>query len=209
MTKTTLWDASEVCLVLIDYQDEMFSKIKSATSEAIELNIKLLINAATSLKIPIVLSTVGVKMGVNKASRDSIKNLLKDLPVYDRSSMNAWEDEEFKKAVLATGKKRIVMCGLWTEICLAFPVVDALSEGFEVCIPVDAVGGMSTLAHETAITRMVSKGAVPNTSFALVTEFFRDWQSSAASLIRPLIVQHYHDLKRGTYTAQENSISLS
>lgn len=195
MTKTTLWDASDVCLVLIDYQDEMFSKVTSSSSEAVELNVSLITKAAKALNIPIILSTVGVDMGVNKPTRTSISNLIQQEAI-DRTSMNAWEDNNFRKAVEATGKKRIIFCALWTEICLAFPVLDAMADGYEVCIPVDAVGGVSEVAHNTAIERMVQKGAIPNTSFALIAEFFRDWKNERANLIRPLIVQHYQDIKR-------------
>lgn len=193
MASTSLWDSSQVALILIDYQEEMFHKITSSDPSEVDLNVKLLIKAATALKIPIILSTVGVQMGVNQPTRESIKELLPDVIEIDRSSMNAWEDPGFKAAVKATGKKHLIFCALWTEICLAFPVIDALEDGFYTCIPVDAVGGLSHLAHETAIMRMVHAGCVPNTSLALITEFFRDWKDQRATDIRPLMVQHFKD----------------
>lgn len=193
MSTTSLWDSSQVALILIDYQEEMFRKITSSDPTEVDLNVKLLINAANELKIPIILSTVGVKMGVNQPTRESIKELLPDHIEIDRTSMNAWEDHDFRAAVKATGKKHLVFCALWTEICLAFPVIDALEDGYYTCIPVDAVGGLSQVAHDTAIMRMVHAGCVPNTSLALITEFFRDWKDQRATAIRPLMVQHFKD----------------
>lgn len=203
MITTSLWDSSEVALILIDYQEEMFSKIKSSDPSEVDLNVKLLIKAATALNIPIILSTVGVKMGVNQPTRESIKELLPNIIEIDRSSMNAWEDHAFKAAVKATGKKHLVFCALWTEICLAFPVIDALEDGYFVCVPVDAVGGLSDIAHETAVQRMVHAGSVLNTSLALITEFFRDWKDQRATVIRPLIVQHLKDAKHETGPTSE------
>jgi hypothetical protein len=118
-------------------------------------------------------SSVGVEMGVNQPTRPSILNELPGIEVIDRSSMNAWEDERFLEAVKA-GRKRLIIGALYTEICLAFPVVDAMADGYEVTFVVDAVGGLSQLAHRTAIERLAHAGAVPNTSLALVTELFRE-----------------------------------
>lgn len=184
-----VWNHDEVALLLIDYQPEMFTNIRSETGpDLIDLNARFLIRVASALEIPVVLSTVGVEMGVNEPTRASIAAELPDATVIDRSGMNAWEDEAFVRAVKATGKRRLVFCALYTEICLAYPVVDALKEGFEVTIVADAVGGLSQVAHATAIDRMVHAGAIPNTALALGTEFFRDWKSAQAEKVRPLIV---------------------
>lgn len=195
MITTNLWDSSEVALILIDYQEEMINKIRSKSPSEVDLNIKLLIKAATSLKIPVILSTLGVEMGLNEPTRESIKELLPDVIEIDRTSMNAWKDEEFKTAVEDTGKKNLIFCGIWTEMSLTFAVIDALEEGYFTCIPVDAVGGLSKIAHETAIMRMVHAGTVPNTSLALITEFFRDWKDQRGTLIRPLMEQHLKETK--------------
>lgn len=193
MKKTSLLDSSEAALILIDYQEEMFSKIRSSDPNEVDMNVKLLVKAAKALKVPIIFSTVGVEMGVNQSTRKSLRDLAPDIKEIDRSSMNAWEDEHFRGAVKATGKKRLIFCALWTEICLAFPVVDALRDDYEVVIPVDAVGGLSHVSHNTAVDRMVQAGAIPNTSLAVMTEFFRDWKDQRASLIRPLMVQYFQD----------------
>ena len=192
-----VWKYEESVLVLIDYQKEMFDGVRSeTTAEVIDLNVRLLIKAAKAFGIPIVLSTVGVEMGVNHPTRQSIVD---EMPagsrVIDRSSMNAWEDAAFHDAVKATGRKRVIFGALYTEICLAFPVVDALKEGYEATFIVDAVGGLSQLAHRTAIERLTAAGAVPNTALALVTELFRDWKSPVAGKAREIVKGYLVDVQ--------------
>ena len=183
-----VWTSEQVALVLIDYQKEMFENIRSETTpDQVELNVRLLIKAAKAFDIPVVLSTVGVEMGVNGPTRKSIQDELPGVEVIDRTSMDAWEDAAFRAAVKKTGRKRLVFGALYTEICLAFPVVDALRDGYEAMFVVDAVGGMSQLAHRTAIERLTAAGAIPNTSLALVTELFRDWKSPVADKAREIV----------------------
>lgn len=183
-----VWTSEQVALVLIDYQKEMFENIRSeTTADQVELNVRLLIKAAKAFDIPVVLSTVGVEMGVNGPTRKSIQDELPGVTVIDRSSMDAWEDAPFRAAVEKTGRKRLIFGALYTEICLAFPVVDAMRDGYEAMFVVDAVGGMSQLAHRTAIERLTAAGAIPNTSLALVTELFRDWKSPIADKAREIV----------------------
>ena len=198
-TSSGVWKHEDAALLLIDYQKEMFDTVRSETpAELIDLNVRLLIKAAKAFDIPVVLSTVGVEMGVNHPTRQSILDELPGIKVIDRSSMNAWEDKPFRDAVKKTGRKRLIFGALYTEICLAFPVVEALTEGYDVTFVVDAVGGLSQLAHRTAIERLAHAGAVPNTSLALVTEFFRDWKSPVASKARDIIKPYLAEVqKRG------------
>ncbi len=192
-----VWKHEESALVLIDYQKEMFDSVRSETSaELIDLNVRLLIKAAKAFDMPIVLSTVGVEMGVNQPTRQSILDELPGVQVIDRSSMNAWEDKAFLDAVKNTGRKRLIFGALYTEICLAFPVVDALKDGYEAAFIVDAVGGMSQLAHRTAIERLTAAGAVPSTSLAMVTELFRDWKSPVAGKAREIVKAYLADVKK-------------
>jgi nicotinamidase-related amidase len=183
-----VWRYEDAALVLIDYQKEMFDQIRSETpAELVDLNTRLLIKGAKAFGMPVILSTVGVQMGVNGPTRDSLLAELPGVEPIDRSSMNAWEDAAFLQAVKRTGRKRLIFGALYTEICLAFPVVEAMKDGYEVTYVVDAVGGMSQLAHRTAIDRLAHAGAVPNTALALVTELFRDWKSPVASKAREII----------------------
>jgi nicotinamidase-related amidase len=171
--------------------------VRSETSaELIDLNVRLLIKAAKAFNMPIVLSTVGVEMGVNHPTRQSILDELPGIQVIDRSSMNAWEDKAFLEAVKKTGRKRLIFGALYTEICLAFPVVEALKDGYDATFVVDAVGGLSQLSHRTAIERLTAAGAVPNTALALVTELFRDWKSPMAGKAREIVKAYLADVQK-------------
>jgi len=198
MTKSQgVWKHEDAALILIDYQKEMFEGVRSETpAELIDLNVRLLIKAAKAFNMPVILSTVGVEMGVNHPTRQSILDELPGIHVIDRSSMNAWEDEPFREAVRQTGRRQLIFGALYTEICLAFPVVEALKDGYEVTFVVDAVGGLSQLAHRTAIERLAHAGAVPNTSLALVTELFRDWKSPVADKAREILKGYAADLQK-------------
>ena len=192
-----VWRYEDVALVLIDYQKEMFDKIRSETgADLVDLNVRLLIKAAKGFDIPVVLSTVGVELKVNSPTRGSILAELPGAQPIDRSSMNAWEDRAFHEAVKKTGRKRLIVCGLYSEICLAFPVVEALKEGYDVAFVVDAVGGLSQLAHRTAIERLIQAGAAPHTALALVSEMFRDWKSPAGSIGREIIQWYIPELRK-------------
>ena len=135
-------------------------------------------------------------MGVNGPTRASVLAELPGIEVIDRSSMNAWEDRAFHEAVKKTGRKRLIFGALYTEICLAYPVVEALKEGYDATFVADAVGGMSQLAHRTAIERLSHAGAVPNTALALVTELFRDWKSPVADKAREIIKWYLAELQK-------------
>jgi nicotinamidase-related amidase len=171
-----VWTADDCALLLIDYQNEMFEVIRSETSaELAELNVRLLAKTAKAFGVPIVLSTVGVGYGLNGPTLPSIAAELDGIEPIDRTSMNAFEDEAFRKAVEATGRKRLIIGGLHTEICLTFATVQALKDGYDVLYVTDAVGGRSQVAHRTGIERLAHAGAVPTTALAVVTELFRDW----------------------------------
>lgn len=187
-----IWDASECALILIDYQPEMFRSVRSSDHKLIELNVRTLAKGAKAFGMPIVLSTVGVKMGVNKATIETLRKDLQEVAEIDRTSMNAWEDVAFLNAVKATGRKKLVFGALWTEICLVYPVIEALHAGYEVSFVADAVGGQSKVEHETAIQRLIQAGAVPNTTCAMVAEWFRDWKSPAATKGREVLVGMWH-----------------
>ena len=134
-----VWKAEDCALVLIDYQNEMFEVIRSETSaDLVELNVRLLAKTAKAFGMPIVLSTVGVGYGFNGPTLPSILSELDGIEPIDRSSMNAFEDDAFRAAVEATGRKRLIIAGLHTEICLTFASVAALKAGYEVMYVTDA-----------------------------------------------------------------------
>lgn len=204
-TRRGTWDSKDCALILIDYQPEMFRQVRSMDSRTVETHVGALAKAASAFGIPIVLSTVGVQMGVNQPTIASLKNILSGVDEIDRSSMNAWEDANFQNAVRSTGRSRLVMCGLWTEICLAFPAIDALKEGYDVSFVADAVGGQSKEEHDLAVSRLVQAGAVPNTTIAMIAEWFHDWKSPLATRGREILVSIWRDRavgRRETLQAQ-------
>jgi nicotinamidase-related amidase len=162
-------------LIIIDYQPPQLFDIVSMDRYIMVQNVVATIKLAKLFKIPIVVSTVGVSSGRNETTVSPIGHVTKDLPSYDRTTINAWEDKEFLAAVKATGRNKLIVCALWTEACLLFPALDALKEGYEVYPVVDAVGGTSTAAHETALRRMEKAGAQLTTVMSLVCELQRDW----------------------------------
>jgi nicotinamidase-related amidase len=176
-----VWTADDCALVLIDYQKEMFEVIRSETSaDLVELHVRLLAKTAKAFELPIVLSTVGVGYGFNGPTLPSVLSELDGIEPIDRTSMNAFEDQAFREAVEATGRKRLIIGGLHTEICLTFATVQALKDGYEVLYATDAVGGRSQIAHRTGIERLAHAGAVPTTALAVTTELFRDWAGPLA-----------------------------
>lgn len=174
--KSPVWDHNDVALLLIDYQPEMFGYIKSSDPKRVELNVRALAHLAKEFNVPVVLSTVSVYNKINKPTIDSLKADLPGLKELDRSSMDAFDDKAFVDAVKATGKKRLIICGLFTEICLAYAVVEAKAAGYEVMFIEDAVGGISKNNHDIAVQRMIQAGAIPNTVNGLSAELFRDWK---------------------------------
>lgn len=162
-------------LVIIDYQPIQVLSINSMDKEKLIQNMVVVALMAEVYKLPVILSTVNVASGVNKDTIPALKEALGDIPSYDRTSINAWEDKDFYQAVKATGRKKLLMTALWTEACLSFPTMDALAEGFDVYPIVDAVGGTSVLAHETALRRMEQAGAKLTTIAQVACELQRDW----------------------------------
>ena len=190
-----VWTDGDSALVLIDYQKEMFEVIRSETSaDLVELHVRLLARAAKGFDMPIVLSTVGVGYGFNGPTLPSIQSELDGIQPIDRTSMNAFEDEAFREAVEATGRKRLIIGGLHTEICLTFAAVQALKDGYEVLYVTDAVGGRSQSAHRTGIQRLAHAGAVPTTALAVVTELFRDWASPLAGAAQKVIYWYFNEV---------------
>jgi nicotinamidase-related amidase len=165
-------------LVIIDVQPIQVSSVASMDRRALVENITAVARAATLFKLPIVLSTVNVGSGRNKPTIQQVVEVLGDVRPIDRTSMNSWEDVELVAAVKATGRKKLIMIALWTEVCLAFPALDAMRAGYEVYPVVDAVGGTSLEAHRAAISRMVQAGAQPITWASLLCELQRDWARS-------------------------------
>jgi len=162
-------------LVVIDYQPSQIRAVGSMDTELLVRNIVTVARLAKTYRLPIVLSTVNVAANGQPPTIPQLKEVLSDDVEIDRTQINAWEDVEFRQAVEATGRKKLIMTALWTEVCLAFPSLDAPRDGYEVYPVVDAVGGTSLEAHRAGLERIVQAGAQPISWVSLACELQRDW----------------------------------
>ena len=162
-------------LLIIDYQPNQLSAVASTDHLTVVANIVAVAKVAKLYGLPILLSTVNVKNLGSPPTFRQLAEVLEGIEAFDRTSINAWEDEEFVAAVKAAARKKLIMTGLWTEACLTFPALDALREGYEVYPVVDAVGGTSVEAHRAGLERLVQAGAQPTSVVQLMCELQRDW----------------------------------
>src|SRR5579864_6015753 len=162
-------------LVIIDYQPLQVNSIASMDRNLLVNHIVAVAKTGIGFRLPIVHSTVNVKTGWNKPPIAPLRKVLEEYPTYDRTSINAWEDVEFRKAVEGTKRKKIIMTALWTEACLQFPSLDMLKEGYEIYVVADAVGGTSPEAHEMALRRIQQAGGRTTSVTGLICELQRDW----------------------------------
>jgi nicotinamidase-related amidase len=162
-------------LAVIDYQPSQFAAVNSIDRDLLLENIVSTVKTAKAFDLPIIHSTINVATGRGKPTVLELAELLEDNAPIDRTSTNAWEDADFLAAVRATGRRKLILCALWTEICMAFPALDAMREGYDVYPVVDAIGGTSEEAHRIGIERVVQAGAQPVTWVALAVELQRDW----------------------------------
>jgi nicotinamidase-related amidase len=161
-------------LVVIDYQPSQVETVTSMDRELLVDNIVSIARLARTFDLPVVLSTVNVANG-QQPTIPELKAVLSDSVELDRTVINAWEDPAFRRAVEATGRRKLIMTALWTEVCLAFLALDALRDGFEVFPVVDAVGGTSPEAHRSGLERIGQAGAQPISWVSLACELQRDW----------------------------------
>jgi nicotinamidase-related amidase len=166
-------------LVIIDYQAELISAVRSIDQDLLTNNVVALAKTARAFDVPVVLSTVGVAIGANTPTVDAVQSVLPDVEPLDRTTLNGWEDLEFREAVTALGRPKLLMTGLWTGGCPAFTTLDALRAGLEVYAVSDAMGETSLDAHERAMQRMIKAGADPITWEVILGELQRDYQREA------------------------------
>ena len=166
-------------VVIIDFQPVQVSSIASRDKRQLVANITALARIARLYALPTVLSSVNVATGRNQPTIHQLTEVLGHIPVIDRTSINAWEDQDFVSAVKATGRKKLIMAALWTEVCLVHPALDAIADGFEVYPVVDACAGTSLEAHNAALDRLRQAGAKPTSWVQLICELQRDWNREA------------------------------
>jgi nicotinamidase-related amidase len=177
MKETTirgLLNPQNCAVIFIDHQPQMNFGVANIDRQTLVNNTLLLAKAAKIFKVPTVLTTVEA-VSFSGYMLPQLLDLFPGLEPIERSSMNSWEDAKFVTAVEKTGRKKLVMAALWTEVCLAFPAITALEAGYEVYAVEDASGATSVTAHNAAMRRIEQAGAVPVTALQVLLEFQRDW----------------------------------
>jgi nicotinamidase-related amidase len=160
--------------LLIDYQPSQLAGVHSM-DRSLLLKNAVSVRTIKTFGIPVVHSTINVATGRGQPTLPELADLLSGDKPLDRTSTNSWEDIEFLQAVRATGRRKLILCALWTEICMAFTALDALREGYEVYPVVDAIGGTSPEAHRAGLDRVLQAGGQPVSWVSLAVELQRDW----------------------------------
>lgn len=171
---TELLNPKNSVIAFIDHQPQMLFGVEGADRQALVNNVVALAKTARVFEVPVVLTSVETK-SFSGNLWPPLVGVFPEEKIVERSSMNSWEDKGFVDAVKATGRKKLVIAGLWTEVCVAFPALSALKDGYEVYVVVDASAGGNAVAHETAVRRMVQAGVIPVTWQQVLLEFQRDW----------------------------------
>jgi nicotinamidase-related amidase len=170
-----LLTAENCALVFIDHQPQMaFGVSNQIDRQLLVNNVLLLAKGAKEFGVPTILTTVETD-AFSGPMWPQLLDVFPDQQPIERTGMNSWDTAAFREAVKATGKKNIIMSGLWTEVCIAWPTLNMLNEGYNIYVVEDACGGTSQAAHEAALSRMVQAGAVRMTTVGTVLEFQRDW----------------------------------
>jgi nicotinamidase-related amidase len=161
--------------LIVDYQPSQLGAVRSMDHDLLLKNAVSTVRTIKTFGVPVVHSTVNVASGRGKPTLPELADLLTDDKPLDRTTTNSWEDIEFVQAVHATGRRKLILCALWTEICMAFTALDALREGYEVYPVVDAIGGTSPEAHRAGLDRVIQAGGQPVSWVSLAVELQRDW----------------------------------
>jgi nicotinamidase-related amidase len=173
----TLLNPADHLLIMIDFQSQMAFATRSIDAVTLRNNAALVANSARIFDVSVLPTTVAEK-SFSGPMFDEIKTAFPKAKFFDRTSMNTWEDKAVIEEVNRIGKGRIVLCGLWTSVCIVGPALSAIDQGFEVYVITDACGDVSDEAHQRAIDRMMQAGARPMTSLQYLLELQRDWARS-------------------------------
>lgn len=169
-----LLDPENCTVIFIDHQPQMTFGVQNIDRQALVNNTLVLAKAAKIFNVPVILTTVETE-SFSGNMWPQITELFPGNTPIERTSMNSWEDKKFVAAVEKTGRKKLVIAALWTEVCLAFPAIQAMQAGYEVYAVEDASGGTSEVAHRAAMDRVMQAGAVPVTAIQVLLELQRDW----------------------------------
>ncbi|MEU5810614.1 MULTISPECIES: hydrolase [unclassified Streptomyces] len=197
-----LLTADNSVMLFVDHQPQMFFGTGSGDRAAIINSTVGLAKAARAFDVPVVLTTVAAE-SFSGPLLPQLADVFPGHDVIDRTTMNAWEDEALVAAVKATGRKKIILSGLWTEVCLVLPALSALEQGYEVYVVADASGGVSPAAHEHAIQRMLAAGTVPVTWVQVLLELQRDWaRQETYGAVMEIVKEHAGAYGLGVVYAQ-------
>ena len=180
-----LMTPQNAALLLIDYQPAQLAAVRSMDHALLLKNAVSTVRTIKTFGVPVVHSTVNVETGRGQPTLAELAGLLEDDKPLDRTTINSWEDIEFVQAVHAAGRRKLIICALWTEMCMAFAALDALREGYEVYPVVDAIGGTSPEAHRAGLDRVMQAGGQPISWVSLAGELLRDWarQDTVAAIV--------------------------
>ncbi|ADI12287.1 isochorismatase hydrolase [Streptomyces bingchenggensis BCW-1] len=189
-------------VLFVDHQPQMFFGTGSGDRTAIINATVGLAKAAKVFDVPTVLTTVAAE-SFSGPVLPQLAEVFPDAEIIDRTSMNAWEDPALVEAVKATGRTKVVIAGLWTEVCLVLPVLSMIAQGYEVYVVSDASGGVTPQAHEHAIQRMIQAGAVPVTWVQVLLELQRDWaRTETYGPVTEVVKEHAGAYGLGVFYAQ-------
>lgn len=177
-------------VIFIDHQPQTIFGIASHDRQTIINNTEALAKTAKAFGMPVILTTVAAESFTGPLIPE-IQRVFPNQEVIDRSSLNAWADERFVNAVKKTGRKKLIIAGTWTELCLALPVLSALEAGYEVYFVADASGGSSLEAHQLGIQRMIQAGAKPLTWIGVISELQYDWaRKDTYEAVNQIVSEH-------------------
>jgi len=171
-----LLSPDQSAVIIIDHQPQMYFGVESNSRQTIQNNVLGLAKAASLFNVPCILTTVAAK-SFSGYLYSKLQDVYPNFIPIDRTSINSWEDANLRKAVENTGRKQIVIAGLWTEACVAFPALCMQYDGFSVHVAYDACGGASKEAHDMAVLRMTQLGVKPMTWMQVMLEWQRDWNN--------------------------------
>jgi nicotinamidase-related amidase len=178
MTIHSMITPDNCTLALIDFQPAMYQGVYSHDRITVIENVQILAKAAKLFDLPTIISTVAQDT-FSGPFMPEVTELFPNQTPIDRTSINAWIDDQFRSAIEATGRKKIVLAGLWTEACVLFPAINLLEAGYEVYFVADACGDVTPEAHERAVQRLIQADTVPMTAMQFLFELQQDWARSA------------------------------
>src|SRR6266480_2571390 len=170
-----LYSPQDSAVAFIDHQPQMLFGVSGIDRAAFINNVTLLAKTAKEFNVPTVLTAVETE-GFSGYVFPQLLDVFPGQPIVERTSMNSWDDAGFRKAIEATGRKNLLMCGLWTEVCVTWPTIEMIAEGYNIYVVEDCCGATSPAAQDAALSRMVQAGATRLTTIGALLEWQRDWK---------------------------------